>query len=279
MIKNVLVNGCSFTFGHGDTEYAESGELMPPRDFVWPYQIKNLFKTQMIKTINVSKGGASNNRISRTTLEGVEKHKPDVVIVQWTSPFRSEWYDEIWQTYYGLIPTGNVKDSDKRFHEPLGMFGEPNVYIPVPKMRDYGYETEYYLNIKKASQMYQAYMMNHVEAMISFCKDVLLVQNYLDKRNIPYLFTSMSYACNLGRPLGATESLWDLIEADPLPYIAHLREEVDISKWTRYPFSAMMGDNIVSHDPYDPHPDFVGHELIAKELHKEIVKRELLKDN
>ena len=94
MIKNVLVNGCSFTFGHGDTEFAESGELMPPRDFVWPHQIKNLFKTQMINPINVSKGGASNNRISRTTLEGVEKHKPDVVIVQWTSPFRSEWYDE-----------------------------------------------------------------------------------------------------------------------------------------------------------------------------------------
>ena len=73
MIKNVLVNGCSFTYGHGDTEFADTGELMPPRDFVWPYKLEKLFTTQMVKTINVSKGGASNNRIVRTTLEGVEK--------------------------------------------------------------------------------------------------------------------------------------------------------------------------------------------------------------
>ena len=46
-----------------------------------------------------------------------------------------------------------------------------------------------------------------------------------------------------------------------------------------FPFSAIIGDNIVSHDPWDPHPNDAGHELIAKELHKEIVKRELLKDN
>ena len=30
-------------------------------------------------------------------------------------------------------------------------------------------------------------MLNYHEAMISFCKDVLLLQNFLDKRNIPYV--------------------------------------------------------------------------------------------
>ena len=40
----------------------------------------------------------------------------------------------------------------------------------------------------------------------------------------------------------------------------------------------MMNDNIVQRT-YGSQPNDKGHELIAREMHKEIVKRGLLKDN
>ena len=92
MTKRVLVNGCSFTFGHGDTEDRYTGEVLPPKPWVWPTKLVKLFD-QPVTIKNISKGGASNNRIVRTTIEGVKEYTPHAVVVQWTSPYRSEWYN------------------------------------------------------------------------------------------------------------------------------------------------------------------------------------------
>ena len=278
MTKRVLVNGCSFTFGHGDTEDRYTGEVLPPKPWVWPTKLVKLFD-QPVTIKNISKGGASNNRIVRTTIEGVKEYTPHAVIVQWTSPYRSEWYNELWETYFGLIPTGSIEDVATQSESTLKSFGTPNLWISADKLKQYGYESELYNNVTKASQYWQAYMLNYHEAMISFCKDVLLLQNFLDKRNIPYVFTSMSTACMLGRPIGGFDNVWEMIDGAPLPFLDCLKAEIDESKWTRYSFSHMMNDNIVSKEPYDPHPNDKGHELIAREMHKEIVKRGLLKDN
>ena len=78
MTKHVLVNGCSFTFGHGEIQYPETGEYMPPLPFVWPFELEKVLD---VKCTNISIGGASNNRIVRTTIESIEKEKPDAVIV------------------------------------------------------------------------------------------------------------------------------------------------------------------------------------------------------
>ena len=36
MTKRVLVNGCSFTFGHGDKEDRYTGEVLPTKPWIWP---------------------------------------------------------------------------------------------------------------------------------------------------------------------------------------------------------------------------------------------------
>ena len=63
-----------------------------------------------IEAINYGFGGGSNNRITRTTIEGVRKHNPDLVVIQWTSPFRYEFWNEEWNQYFGLVPTNSVRD-------------------------------------------------------------------------------------------------------------------------------------------------------------------------
>ncbi len=277
MTTNILANGCSFTFGHGSIQYPDTGETMPPRTWVWPFALER--RDPNIKCNNISIGGASNNRILRTTIDSIEKETPDAVIVQWTSPFRSEWYDEFWETFYTLVP-GNVTDEMQRNIQALKMFGEPCVFIPVPKLKNYGPHTEYFEKVTTASQHYQAYIENHTNAIIDFCKDVLVLQSYLDKKKIPYLFSGMSNSCMLGRKDGP--DIWSILDwanEKPIDYIIQLRKEINPEKWTHYAFSRMMADNIVSKEPYDPHPNNLGHELIARELHKEIVRRDLLKDN
>ena len=42
MTTNILVNGCSFTFGHGEVQYPDTGDYMPPKPWVWPFQLEKL---------------------------------------------------------------------------------------------------------------------------------------------------------------------------------------------------------------------------------------------
>ena len=286
MTKKVLVNGCSFTHGHGEVQDVTTGETLPPKSYVWPFRLEELFDGK-IEAINYGFGGGSNNRITRTTIEGVRKHNPDLVVIQWTSPFRYEFWNEEWNQYFGLVPTNSVRDDQtNRNTKALDEFGHPLVWIPHEGReaggnkeisKKFGYQTDYYKNVKIASQMYQAYLMNHHETMVNYCKDILLIQNFLSNKNIPFLFSSMSSICHMGRPTGGIAHVWNVLSTKPNTFLIQLREMIDRRRWTMYPFSAMMAGHMVS--PDDKHPNDEGHRRIATELYKEIVNRELIEDN
>ena len=286
MTKKVLVNGCSFTHGHGEVQDVTTGKTNPPQPYVWPFRLEELFDGK-IEAINYGFGGGSNNRIARTTIEGVRKHNPDLVVIQWTSPFRYEFWNEEWNQYFGLVPTNSVRDDQtNRNTKALDEFGHPLVWIPHEGReaggnkeisKKFGYQTDYYKNVKKASQMYQAYLMNHHETMVNYCKDILLIQNFLSNKNIPFLFSSMSSICHMGRPTGGIDHVWNILSTKPNTFLIQLREMIDRRRWTMYPFSAMMAGHVVS--PDGMHPNDEGHRRIATELYKEIVNRELIEDN
>jgi hypothetical protein len=65
----ILVNGCSFTTGEESS-------------IAWPDLIPN--------TVNIAQPGASNDYILRSTVDYVDAHKVDYVIIAWTSPNRIE---------------------------------------------------------------------------------------------------------------------------------------------------------------------------------------------
>jgi len=74
----LLTNGCSFTEGYDLPSLTDS----------WPFVVGNLLNLQ-IK--NLAVGGASNDRIYRTTIEYLNIHpKPDIVIIGWTRFCRNE---------------------------------------------------------------------------------------------------------------------------------------------------------------------------------------------
>lgn len=74
----LLTNGCSFTQGIYDN-FAEYD--------AWPYQLGKLLGWDVI---NLAKGGGSNARIFRTTMEYLLENKPDYVAIAWTQTDRHE---------------------------------------------------------------------------------------------------------------------------------------------------------------------------------------------
>lgn len=74
----LLTNGCSFTEGYG----------LPNLTLAWPFCLGNMLNRN---TVNLAVGGASNDRIFRTTIQYIHSEtKIDYLIVGWTGLSRSE---------------------------------------------------------------------------------------------------------------------------------------------------------------------------------------------
>ena len=73
----LLTVGDSFTYG---TELTD-------RSLAWPYQ---LGKRLDLDVVNLAEPGASNDFILRTTVSGIERYNPTLVVVAFTTPNRFE---------------------------------------------------------------------------------------------------------------------------------------------------------------------------------------------
>lgn len=90
---NLYVNGCSYTHGHKDW-----GELDPmnpdsPPSWVWP----SMLQPEFDKVVNQAWRGTSNKRIVRRTIDYLSTITNPAdwwVVIQLTSPERTEWFDD-----------------------------------------------------------------------------------------------------------------------------------------------------------------------------------------
>jgi hypothetical protein len=74
----LLTNGCSFTQGEYDNFNEQDA---------WPYQLADKLGWEVD---NIAKGGGSNARIFRTTMEHLLDNSPDHVVIAWTQTDRYE---------------------------------------------------------------------------------------------------------------------------------------------------------------------------------------------
>lgn len=82
----IFVNGDSHTSG---------SELYFAKQDTYPYKLAELFNAEIID--NPALGGASNDRIIRTTEEYLRKCEetneyPDLIVIGWSEPNRSDWF-------------------------------------------------------------------------------------------------------------------------------------------------------------------------------------------
>ncbi len=147
----ILTNGCSFTEGFS----------LANKNDAWPAQLGSLLNSTVM---DLSLGGASNQRILRTTQESLVNHKNiDLVVIGWTGNERNEIFstdgDYVRATFGGCLG----EKTDNRNNQE---------YLEILHKNWVKYNFNEWLNYR------------------NWIYDVLLLQDYLDFAKIPYKFFS-----------------------------------------------------------------------------------------
>ena len=262
---NLFVNGCSFSAGHGEV-HDQQGKLLPPLDYVWSNQIKDKFDS----VTNYALAGGSNDRIFRTTMEYFSKDPTDTIaVIQWTAPIRFEVYNELFRTWLGICNNATISIRPSMSNvikdEDLSVNIHMDDGLALEKFRSH----KAYNKIANASQQQLMFLKSLNDYQIQFYKNVYVLEQYLKSKNIPFIFTSMSFYNHVVD----TQSFmsFDTIETPPTKLEIDLKKIIDKSQWTEQPFTGYMGTNYVSNQ--DHHPNEEGHRLISEAIVSELSKR------
>jgi hypothetical protein len=252
-MTTLFVNGCSFTAGNGEV-HTPDGKLAPALDYVWANQLP-----EFDSVTNLAICGGSNDRILRTTIEYFNSHNATdhVVVIQWTSPLRFERYIPSCKAFAGFCNA--VGTAEARF----------SLHMDNAKHLEHLQNNGMYDRLNDAASQLLMYGKSINDYQINFYKKVIIMQQYLDSKMIPYIFTSMSFANHLkpGQPYAGP----DQIEHTPTQYEVHLKNNINTDKWTESPLTSYQQSNYVS--AQDKHPNEAGHKLISNEIYKELQQR------
>jgi hypothetical protein len=260
-MTKLFVNGCSFTAGNGEVHTAD-GSLAPPLDYVWANQIP-----EVESVTNLAISGGSNDRILRTTMEyfnSLVSCTGYVAVIQWTSPLRFERYIPSCKAFAGFCNTSSTTLKQATNNDTRFSFNMDNAKH-LEQLDNNGM----YDRLTDAASQLLLYGKSVNDCQINFYKKVILMQQYLDSKNIPYMFTSMSFYNHLN-PTQPYMSV-DQMENTPTQYEIHLKNNVDTTKWTDRPLTSYQAGNFIS--AQDKHPDENGHKLIGNEIYKELQLR------
>ena len=188
----LIANGCSHTAG-AEIEYELQGECYAK---AWP---KKLGDSLGYKSDNYAVSGASDDRVSRTTIEQIGKLKQKsfydpskiFVAIAWPGLYRTE-----------IFKTDNAENG----------FWD-NGWMPLVAGNDETYKQQ----CSRSSYIfYKSWLMrlNITQETIRFYSNVLLLQNFLKQNNIKYLFWN---AC--GNLPQNNPSFYNEIDLDRFPFI------------------------------------------------------------
>jgi hypothetical protein len=189
MVKHILTFGCSFTAN-------------PP---CWPYRLREITKPN-IRHYNFGKDSVGNGYISRKviyTLSQLEskKIKPEevLVLVMWSSPFRSEYYidDSLSKKYKCLLPYGITdncrwnKIGVQEYNNPLSLNGitgkggwllNGNLFHETVGGQENGDVAKLYEN------WYNLDLFNMHDLWITNIEHIIKLGNLLENKNINFKF-------------------------------------------------------------------------------------------
>lgn len=228
----LLVNGCSFTRGLGQT-------------LAWPYSLKT--DTRWSHVINLASNGAGNNYICRSTINYIETYRPDpkhtLVVVMWSGVGRidvsvsAEWYQHIKSTF-------KVGKSDQINHWiHTGSSGNVNCLETICRVTD------------------------PTSLCVDSLQNFILLGGYLQAKGFNYLFTSYVNYWNDDGPYNQTTNndynIGYHCKDNPL------YKNFDFSNWffvndQRDCFGEFASHDIATRD--DSHPGPLMHQRFAQEI-------------
>ena len=258
MSKILLTNGCCYTGGH-DNIHDSQGNLNPPADYTWPNRLLLKNSLENYEVTNIAIGGNSNDKILRRTIEHIEKNKVDAVIVQWTAMHRKELYFQPLGEWGNLCNHYELEDPLDKALTTDSAFADKNMYaMHFDKNVEYD---ESVLNIvdkitRSASTDY-FWQYSETDYIVQYFQKILVLQSYLESKNIPYVFTSMGSSSHLPLMVNKIGLTTD--------YEKILASQINLNKWTKRPLTYIAMYDLDE----TKHPTVKGHTMIAKETTKE----------
>ena len=180
----IVANGCSFIYGNELSDMRYTGS---PSRLTYPALLSRGHEYYCVAT-----GGASNQAITRTTMDACRTYQPDFVFVQWTFPnryeFRFDFYTGQKKSPWYDINAWAIKDIDK-LHEIEQEFHTQNDGILQTQINTI--KKDIASGVSDFAKAYYKYIaINEYWEVYSTLKEIVLLQNYLKAHNIGYLFTT-----------------------------------------------------------------------------------------
>lgn len=253
-MKTLFTNGCSWTYGGGLDGFKHIRAKL--HRVVWPYHLKEIMGFD--KYINLAMGGASNQRIFRTTLDWIveqdaETLKSTTAVIQWTQRSRKEFY--IPQD----IKNENPSDQDKMRWMMASIYG---AHSPIPT--------------SKAFKTTDPAILGYYDQEIHTGNKCI----YKTYTEIEGIYNHMAYCAalaNLFDHYGVEYYYWDFVNIDPLipnNFLTHLLESYPwLEKDTirhEWDYERLTDDKGQYGIEGDSHPSLLGHKQLAEHIKRAI---------
>ena len=228
--EKFIAGGCSFTFGH---ELSDDNNGKTPSKQSWAYRLsQELNLCQPDNYICTAKGGAGNQGIARRTFNAVAT-LPDVtgVAVMWSFLSRYDWamprHRSLENTRWATIPQWDTSSGQAEVFRELA--GSEPQQESWKHQREVLKETGVH---EFADVLYKSAANQYHELYLSW-KSIIWLQNILEKKKIPFVFTlaDNSLFYNEMTLHSETDSL-----------LKALYKEIDFTKWVSFG-ERMMGFN------------------------------------
>jgi len=221
MGKKFIAGGCSFTYGH---ELNDAGEY--PSKKTWAYGLMPEGDTYVCKANN----GSGNSGIARRVFHEISATDPNEirgVVVMWSLLSRYDWammpqHDLLEDTRWASISPWSTKNFKDHVSERLSTSQEQQQTWKNAMESWQGNAVSDF-----AEAIYKHAANEYHEAYISW-KNIVWLQNLLEKKKIPYMFTLADNSLFYMEQKGHSEPKQHKDSDDLLKC---LHSEIDFTKW------------------------------------------------
>lgn len=226
MSKKIIAGGCSFTFGH---ELSDDVDGKIPSKKSWAYGLAGSDESYVCAAYP----GTGNSGIARRVFNAVHQHGDAVkgVVVMWSFLSRYDWamprHRDLEQTRWASIsPWDTNAGNEEAFRELSGSQTQQEQW----KVRKAKFEET---GVKDFAEAIYKHAANEYHEVYLSWKSIIWLQNVLEKKNIPFMFT-----------LADNSLFYHEIQhhRDKDRFMTALHDEIDFTKWFSFG-ERMMGFN------------------------------------
>jgi hypothetical protein len=213
-MSNFVAGGCSFTFGH---ELSDDQQGKVPSKKSWAYGLKKDEQDY----ICVAYPGSGNSGIARRVFNAVANHSDiDCVVVMWSFLSRYDWamprHVSLENTRWASISPWDTDNMEQHVAQRLS---DSPIQQDLFQQRRKDFEEA---GVKPLAETIYRHAANEYHETYLSWKSIVWLQNILEKRNIPFVFT-----------LADNSLFYHKLDhhKDQDSFMRALYSEIDLSKW------------------------------------------------